>query len=871
MKSKATVLAVFLLLSSLTVWGQCDELSSGCTGTYVQHLEQGAVMNHIFDQTYYPSTTAATWSFCEGIGCTTFTSSITFGGVTLSELNFRQAQLSGSATGDGKYWVTMRISDGGTLSEQRDYIFIIRDPLRLVFILDISGSMDDAAPSSGGASKWSVAEDGIEHFATSTDLLLNQNDSLLVDDRLSLIAFNEDRVIPPVVTGGQIGNFNSVVDFRGMREHVFDEATFVPNGWTSIADGIIHANGATLHSAGGNPDLLRDDLREVNIIISDGMQNRPAEIETAGKKTIGTATNLLNSYSPTDDYIDTYTIGFMNSGSPGIHDDLLEAIASSPTGTTDNYFPTLSSGNIVTVFTEVFQRAFRTFSPQVVDVSAVPPQLDSLQRLVFSRDFQINDDVSGLLFQVNFPENVTNWFHYELYQHGELLPFDLYNTDRGNNSTLLSLSVQNTPNLNSEGVWTVRAIAVEGPPDLGGGIVTMSATVDEHNLDAEFQVLNDPTITAVGQAQVNTRLRPEAQLSLYGEMLEGATVTARLLEPGADKGTLIARANIDYFADSLIDPYTAKFNALLSQDPGTLIPLYELAENEILLTDQGNGRYTGRFGQLDVADNVSVIFRVIYQDSLLGTIRRYYRIGVPVRFGELDQDLSAISVAGGGDNFYTLRYRPTYWNGSRTQLVGPGFASAFRVQDGQLEGVEDLGDGTYEIRVTESAPGRTTNLFLLDEPVYNGPLKDFTKLSQPFEASLHLGYAFPVADAGLFDSLGNGGFLVEVNLAYQFTRQWSVELIGGYYDYQPNDYLLGAGLHARYRWPNPGARVNWTAAAGVGYYARDTGDGFVGLGVRVGAGYHLTKSVLLTGEFGGYFFDEVSNMGLFALGAKYRF
>ncbi|MCB0635883.1 MAG: VWA domain-containing protein, partial [Lewinella sp.] len=730
-----TLLIFFLaafLVNLHPAMGQCIDIDECTDRTYVQHIElsqpipSGAPGEILIR---WSGVTGITWSACVGstepggpcddpsdfrqVGGSA--GDFTFGAgdnLRLSPVGSNRLRLSGTPSAAEELLVNIHAEAPGETPQDKQYRLIIRRPLHLVFMLDKSGSMS-GTPTNALANKWDMAYDALAGFSEGMDA---DSLSLLSGDRLCLIAFNQDEIVP-----AKIGTFVEVDTFQKyLGTIVGPGGSLSPQGSTSIGDGL---RTAVYDRQGG---AVSTNFRQVNVLISDGLQNEMIMVDPAGDKLVMPAPNGLFNRAGAGGYMATYAIGFDDDASnPGTDEQLLKSIASE--STSDFYFHTrgLNDDNYSPYFTELFSRVFNRFSPQFVDsrwvsvplVTNVEPRLES--------SFRIQDDVQSLFFQVSFPKYRANRFRYELRRDGVLINPEHYRLYIGQYSTTLSLNFQALPDLRSRGLWTLTAIAQGSADDVGAAFMvnppsavatndvlvvgskkmtylegTMLAMVDEHYVDAEYSITNDPTIQAAGgNVQVGTRLRPQVRLLVRGRPVSGATITASLQEPGADKGTVVGNARVDFSAGQGVNPYVAKYEAILAQNPALLQQL-AMDEHTIVLDDLGDGQYAGHFNKLKVADNVAVIFRITYQDSLLGTIERYYRACAASRFGELDHNLSAISVDPPTEgSTYTLVYKPTYWNGSRAQLVGPGYADVFSVENGDLLSVDDQGDGTYILHI----------------------------------------------------------------------------------------------------------------------------------------------------------------------------
>ncbi len=829
------------------------------------------------------STSDINWRYCipTAAGCNLIpaNSPITFAGdATLTFDNISKViALTGRPTEQGTYFFTFAVVQGG-VTTSRSYRFVIRDPLQIQFVVDRSGSMECGpnAPGSAGdwsacasdaPDKWAMASDAISQFANK---MATNTNTFFTTDKVGIVYFDGAIGISGIPGFATLGAFSTgiVADFASQ----YNNGMLGRNG-TGLGGGLKEAvyNRFNIGQAGS--------FRQVMIVISDGMQNVAPLVATtganAGKILDDAAKTPLHNRPADSDHLDVYAIGLdpmANSASVGW---VLDKITSDPA----NYFTSSSVGNYSIDFDDIFARVFHAHSPQLIDKTE-----HRYTGSIVSDTFQVNGGLSLLYFNVSFDAEQADKMDYVLTHDSDTISFA--QPTIGEYSAMLTVDALAQPTLLTQGEWILYCRRIQGPVLFDAQvnqaqIVTrrayFSATADEHQLKADYAITNDATIRRAGGVRVGTRLRPEVELQLRGQPLTDAVVRARLIRPNDDKGDLVAR----HPSSATVSPgsevnnrFTAKYIDIATTDPAYLDSL-RLRSDEILLTHQGGGRYTGRFNKLRVADDCSVVFTVHTQDTLLGTFQRYNKMTVASRFGELEHNLAQPTVTTQPvfDGYvHTLTYTPAYRVGDRIQLVGPGYENSFGAEAADLTAVADNGDGTYTLQVTTPERNTRPTLYLLDEPFYTDrPLTQFDQpyTNYPFDLSLHVGFSGPYTS---FSSIfSEGGLLVEADLSYRLLPRLALEIIGGYYSYAPTDHIIGGGLHARYYYlANQLSQAS--VAAGIGWYIPHTGTGTLGYGLRTGVERSFTPRLRAVLDIGAYYFPKPDlGMGIISAGVKYGF
>ena len=953
-------------------------------GDATQHVDRNTVGGvRIEFEADLSASAVSLWTICVGGTCTDRAPGSSYsipngsGGTLTLNLENTQAVISVdpfSPTGTLDFELGATLTGGGGTISPSHYSFTIRDPFRLVFVVDRSGSME-CGPGSPGItnwpdcilniqdnlgppSKWEMAEDALMMFASQMNA---STESFVAADEVGIVYFD-----------GAIGTSTLSTAADGFVDRGTFNAGISADLSGQLSGGILGRNGTALgfglDTVVNGPPFFNSDLtqpyRQVIVLLTDGDQNRTPLVTSGGAtpgKALDNGTSLLNNQA-NPDYIQVYSMWF-DSIAIGNVSQLLKNISTDPV---QNYFNVyLGPGSVTSFspgFTEIFNRIFNRSTPQLIDRKVQWYLGDTIRQ-----SFTVNDGGSRLYFQVSLGQERASRFHYYLTHNGVI--YDPTQFLVTNYSTLATVDVQGDTTLDSRGEWAlhgIRKAAVFYPPigvpgTISGQVVDLesnepligatvvvegtsmgtitdldgrfqlalgpgtynlkvsytgfqqqvqsginlsaegiayanfaliqvappvkrqaifSATINEHRLKAAYSVDQDPTVTRYGGIQVESRLRPRVNLRLNGQPLTNAVVTAQLVKPGDDAGDLIARAEVDPVAQDpseVTNPFLAKYIAVRAQDPGYLAGL-ALQGQTITLTHQGNGNYEGRFGRLDVTDNCAVIFHVTADDPVLGTIRRFERLSTAIRFGELEHDLAkqGSSVVKDGDSFYhTLTYTPAYRVGNKVRLVGPGWEREFGVEGAELLSVSDKVNGSYELKIRTPELHTKPRLTLLDEPFFAG--RSLTRFDQPYfpdpwDVSLHLGITLPLT---ALDSAYNGSFYVEMDLGREILPQLALELIGGYYGFNPDHSIIGGGLHLRYTFAQfgPGHAGSFSAAIGSGWYQPKGDDLTFGYGGRLGYEYRLPRSRLrVSAELGLLTLPKPAlAFGFAGAGLKYRF
>ncbi len=144
-----------------------------------------------------------------------------------------------------------------------------------------------------------------------------------------------------------------------------------------------------------------------------------------------------------------------------------------------------------------------------------------------------------------------------------------------------------------------------------------------------------------------------------------------------------------------------------------------------------------------------------------------------------------------------------------------------------------------------------------------------SSLASTFSISLHGGRTFPIGD---FGKSYRSGWLGEIDAEYHFSRHFSTELVGGYYNFDSSYKVIGATLYA-----NAHASLgsfDGYLGAGPGFYKPDNVLGSFGASGKIGLQRPVT-SKLWVDLNGAYFklFGKADGINFFtaSLGVKIYF
>ena len=465
---------LILLLATLLVF-QTEAQNILTTGSpdqdlFIDHYDQSADNSQNIQVLLSPGQSVTEWRMCLGTPCpfgspTPFSEgvrhdipntdgtndiSITFSG------NIAFVELPMGAVGVYHFRLGVQLSN--TTEWEKPYTLVVRQPLRLAFVIDRSGSMEcgPGRPATDGTGwdactmdtldKWAMAQDAMLTFGSQMN---STNESFLTGDRLGIIYFD-----------GAIGTSIISTAGNGFRpRNVFTAANINNDFNGQYVGGILGRNGTNLglglQTAVYGADFFNGDLtqphRQVIVLLTDGVQNRAPLVEPSGKR-LADGTDLLNTQTAAD-FIQVYSMEFDNSN-PGSMAVLLGNIATAP----QNYFNVMLSpagDNIYTpAFNEIFNRVFNQSTPQLINREF---QSYALQEDTISQSFTVNGGGTKLYFQASFNREQAGRFDYFVSKDGQLYS-DSVDVLTGQFSAMVTVDVMADTTLDSRGEWTLHCV-----------------------------------------------------------------------------------------------------------------------------------------------------------------------------------------------------------------------------------------------------------------------------------------------------------------------------------------------------------------------------------------------------------------------------
>ncbi|MBL7793512.1 MAG: VWA domain-containing protein [Saprospiraceae bacterium] len=848
--------AALCLPATAHLFGQKQNVDFAST-TFVKHFEskQAASATLVIGST--AGSPPFNWFFCEGSGCAPVAVGAvtrTIGGASTGvTITFTSSSATVTVINavEGEYPFTLRRTGAGIAAATRNYRLIVRPALRMIFVLDRSGSME-CAPSASAASwsgciipsghRWDALKTGVQNFVNKFQ---TDNENALANDRMSVVYFSGMTVDPA-------GDFETMKTITAFRTGITSNMSSAPaqnaadpvlgRDGTSIGAGVLEAINSRL---GGIED---NSFREVIVVFTDGEQNAaPNVVTTATTREIqaedGTVLKNLNNINL--DGIEIFTVGV---GTIPAFTTMLQELANG----SSRYFTT-TTGSEVDFLGELsgnaFNEIFNKFSPQ---------------HIIFDRQtitgantlaFNCNKNVGQLFFEAHFDRPISRSLtKYEIYHNGVKLLLDTTKFLFTPFLVTYTINFQDLPEYTSEGSWEFRMLIEQGSYfdeniyHLGPASVKLYATADDHEIDMATKVGNTPVV-------VGSKAPISLTLSHLGKPIKNAVVKAHILKPSVDVGDLLARAQVTgpLPNDPELGTCAGQTMAWLqANNPGALDSLKIYFGDTLTLPHKGDGLYEAVYGDWAVTGVHKVIFTVVAEDAAYGKLERMKDQTVNVRIAPVLFTPKERTYGKDGNVSY-LGLRPQYESEGRTYFVGPGYGYAFSVKGNGVEKVtvNDECGGKYGLSVQAEGDPRV-KVYLLDEEIYRGKMSSFDKpyIKHKWDISAHAGITSPL---GKLDSLFvNGGFYAEIDAGYQFTPNFSLEGRGGYYGFDQNFYVLGATIYAKGQFPLSSSGLSMSLAAGGGIYKPKNTDSSGGYSLRLALHWAATSRLDLSLE-GGYF------------------
>lgn len=578
------------------------------------------------------------------------------------------------------------------------YLPILREPVKVVIVLDISGSMSLPVPG-GTEIRWQVLKNAVELFT------LKLEEFRLDRDLIGLTYFSTVLTQP----GAPIGEGFIPIDIVSPSSSTLIKTDMLgkgPTNLTAMGKGLLNAK---LKLDGNNPI----NARKLVLLFTDGLQNVDPLVNPDGV-TLSPGSLTLNDACNGADSIRYYTIGM---GNITLVPEVLGQIAQANKGVSLTTTTGVDEGDINTFFQYQFANMLQGSSPQVVS-----QKIGQLSSAGTTYTYPINANVTKLYFEfINHDAaNVT----LKLEKDGK----DLTSYAKVVNGTFyktlsLTLPLLSPEAITTQGDWNLTITGSSSKK------YSLTCFVDDHFIDVSC----NPTKTVY---TVGDPLNFEATLTFAGKPIkgDGNKVQAMLLKPGDDLGDLLTKYT-DNKTDSLSDVESGaetKYLHLIQSDESFYKAL--LPESQVIdLEDSGNGVFKGSYTKTDLTGVYQVIYLVNGEVSGFGKFERQKQYSLVFKFGQISESSTDINAqvstppaSTSHDNngsIATIRIKPKNKYG---HYLGPGYASKMSItvdsKQGMVKSLKDNLDGTYTFTIV-NVPAKVkpnVKIVVMGEILYEG-------------------------------------------------------------------------------------------------------------------------------------------------------
>jgi hypothetical protein len=559
-------------------------------------------------------------------------------------------------------------SDGST-DKQKFYLPVLRDPIKIVLVLDNSGSM--SLPLIGGSGNhWQIVKNAVELFVQRLEVFKQEMDVV------GITYFASDVSEPGNTIGKGFIPITSESDPN--RSYLFvkaDLSSKEPGSLSAIGKGVLGAKKKINEAS-------QIDYKKCVLLISDGLQNVKPLINSDGK-TLSHGNLTLNDCPCSNfDSIRYYTI---NLGSSSLYPEVFIQMANANGGVSLTTSVSGDEDEIMNAFQEQFSFLLGA------RYQIVSRETGILSSSETSYTYPINGNVSKLYFEFVNPD--ASGVTIKLEKDGKDLT-SLANITSGSFYKTLSLSLplSSSEGVDVQGLWKVTI----------SGSSTKKYSLTGYVNDRYLGLSCKPNrfVNTVGDV-----LQLNAKLTFAGEPLKGDNkVEVAIVKPGDDLGSLLSTYK-DSKSDTIPDVEQGaqtKFLHLVYNDKNFVKELFPKTQI-IELTGDGSGNFEGQFKNTDLTGTYQLLYIVNGEIPGFGKFERQKQYSVIYKFGQLDPSATDIraSIAGDGkDRVATVTIKPKNKFG---YYLGPGYLSQIRFSVDSRQGIvkssKDNLDGSYSFTV----------------------------------------------------------------------------------------------------------------------------------------------------------------------------
>jgi von Willebrand factor type A domain len=592
---------------------------------------------------------------------------------------------------------SITVSDGTNQTLSFILVYATSKLSDISLVLDVSGSMGIVAEA---ASSLTATRLDILKTATNSFIDVYNVFSLSVNntgpnagqtDKLGVVYFTTN-VIASIAANTMIDLDGASTTVNAIKAEISGQ---IPQQLTAMGAGL-NAGITQLGSVAG---------RTKNIVLfTDGIQNVAPDVDDPGASTntltIGGGPNLI----PGGDGLQVSVIALIQTTSS--YNGLLNRIASAAKG---KFFTVTKASDVNDFFKYSLASALKNRSPQILEFKN--GTLVSGQGV---QKYNMNSNVKKIVFELSSADTTRS---FSVEKNGiDLTSFGKFIKGKGYTLFAISLHIRSNPSVFSKGEWTMK---ISGTGNSGYRTV---AIVDDHSLKY--------TSAIASTRRINSPLTLSTKLKLHGKAFTAATVTAIVLKPGQDLGTLLATTPARKDTGNKIDtkelsPGNGKLQGLL-EDPEfykSLLP----KEQNITLTLQADSTYSGTFANTDVTGAYQVIFRIEGSTPLTGNLIRTDMETVVLELDQVDLGNSTHSSSHAKDTL-KITIRPQSKSGL---YLGPDYSNRITLttSTGKVDKIIDHVDGSYTIVIAgvPDSVDPVISLSVLDQKVYDGKASDFGK------------------------------------------------------------------------------------------------------------------------------------------------
>ncbi|MCB2195351.1 MAG: fibronectin type III domain-containing protein [Bacteroidetes bacterium] len=492
--------------------------------------------------------------------------------------------------------------NAGQSDYQKYRIPVLRDPVKVALVLDISGSMGWVIPG-GTDIRWNVLKKAVELFVEKLEI------SQQVGDEIALTYFTTNLVTPnPPLDAGFIDITEQDANPSTTDTITKDMNSRVPLSATAMGLGLLDGKNKL-----GNNDPSTN--RKIVLLFTDGIQNVHPKVNDDGR-TFSTVSDILNDCPCSElDSVYYYSIGLGSS-------TLVPAILSQISDANGGISLSITTGadtepEIHNFFQNQFANMLEGGSPQIVS-----RKIGDLSSGNLTYKFQINNVVSRVFFELIHDENSN--INVTIKKDG--LALDDYTIEKtGDFYKLVNIEL---PIISDEviyggGEWEVVVSGESSNP------FYLTCFTDDHFLKYHSG-LNKPIYKTGDTIKFNS------DLIYAGSPLISTddSISVVLIKPGDDIGHLLATYETE-LTDTLTD-YTDdaqnKLVTLLNNDESFYSAL--LPEEQIInLDNNGDGTFSGIYTNTNLTGVYQAIFLMKGEIPEVGKFERLNQLSMVMEFG----------------------------------------------------------------------------------------------------------------------------------------------------------------------------------------------------------------------------------------------